>query len=88
MILYFTDVADVMSVTDFYIHEPLADKEDCSLLMGYSCGERFEFWLNEDAFEYLREGLLSGKSSYLLNPTEKIHGGDENTPVYEIIKDD
>ena len=88
MILYFTDISDIMTLTDFYIHEPMADRENCGLIRGYNCGDYIEFWINESSFEYIREGLLSGKHKFLFNPTNKFHEGDPEKLVYEIVEDD
>lgn len=88
MIFYFTDVVDVMVTTDFYVHDPMTDDENCGCLIGKSVDDVFQFWITADSFEYLREGLLSGKEQFLLDPTERLHKGDENSPVYEIVQDD
>ena len=88
MIFYFTDIADIMVLSDPYIHDPMTDRENCGLIIGTSAGDEVRIWITEDAFEYLREGILSGKTTFLLDPTEGIHNGIDEATVYDIVKDD
>lgn len=88
MIFYFTDIADIMVLSDPYIHDPMTDRENRGMIIGTSAGDKVGIWITEDAFEYLREGILSGKTTFLLDPTEKIHNGINEATVYDIVKDD